>query len=199
MASACSKCCAAAHQLRSRGTFSPKNTTSGLSTLPQRQQTALRRRKKSAFSRRRRRRPRIGGVQIEPVGVHPTQVILQLRRATLLPLATHAADQIEPPVQVYHPGTWRPLDCRRSTFWVRRSSLLPIASSAGQGAMRLVRPCPAKAPAIRALTARPIAPARCFLAHEGLIRHRLHPLPFAVGVRDSRGCQSLCCNQRRSI
>src|SRR6202035_1974372 len=50
MASASSKWRQAA-STRSRGTFSPKNTTSGLSTPPQRRQDGAAKREKAAFSR----------------------------------------------------------------------------------------------------------------------------------------------------
>ena len=51
----------------------------------------------------------------------------------------------------------------------------------GECAMGGVRPRPAEAPPAE-LAARPVAPARRLLAHEGLIGHRLRALPFAVGV-----------------
>ena len=102
MASASSRCRMAA-STRSRGTFSPKNTTSGLSTPPQRRQDGTAKDEKSALSRSASPSGASVAVQIEPAGVQPAELVLQLvaRRS---PLATHAADQIEPPVQVDHPG-----------------------------------------------------------------------------------------------
>ena len=46
---------------------------------------------------------RIRCVETEPAGVQPAEFVLQLV-ARHSPLATHAADEIEPPVQVDHPG-----------------------------------------------------------------------------------------------
>jgi hypothetical protein len=51
----------------------------------------------------------------------------------------------------------------------------------GQSAMRVIGPGLMNAPPADE-AARPIAPARLFLAHEGLVGHRLRPLPLAVGV-----------------
>ena len=51
----------------------------------------------------------------------------------------------------------------------------------GQSAMRVVGLGLTNAPPADE-AARPIAPAGLFLAHEGLIGHRLRPFPLAVGV-----------------
>ncbi len=120
-----------------------------------------------------------GCVQIEPVGVEPAELVLQLfaRRS---PLAIHAADKIDPAVQVDHPRAagrlMQPVDVLGENELDSALRLEP-----GQGVMSVVRPRPANAsPADEA--ARPIASASLFAAHEGLEGHRLRALPLALSV-----------------
>ena len=122
---------------------------------------------------------RIGRVEPEPAGVEPAELVLEFvaRRSLLAP---HAADEVEPPVQVDHFGAagrlMQPVDvlCQEKLAPARR--LEP-----GERAVRVIRPGRADAPPADE-AARPVAPARRLLAHEGLIGHRLPPLPLAVGV-----------------
>ena len=164
---------------RSRGTFSPKNTTSGLSTPPQRRHGGMTKDEKSAPSRSASPSGRFRCVKIEPVGIEPAKFVLQFD-ARRSPLAIHAADEIDPPVQVDHP--------RAASRLVQPIHVLgqkKLASARrlelGQSAMRVVgRSLTNEPPADEA--ARPIAAARLFLAHEGLIGHRLGAFPLALGV-----------------
>src|SRR5271170_2868474 len=118
-------------------------------------------------------------VQIEPVGVQPAEVVLQLF-AGRSQLAIHAADKIDPAVQVDHPRVagrlMQPVDVLGENELDSAHRLEP-----GQGAMSVVRPRLANAPPA-AEAARPIAPTGLFVAHEGLEGHRLRALPLAVGV-----------------
>ena len=83
-------------------------------------------------------------------------------------------------MQVDHPGASGRL--MQPVHILGQKDLAPAHGlEPGQGAMRSVRSGAANAsPSDKA--ARPIAPARRFVAHEGLIGHRLLPLPLTVGV-----------------
>ncbi len=125
-------------------------------------------------------------VEIKPVRVQPAEVVLQ-RLARRSRLAIHAADAIDPPVQVDHPFAAGRLV---QPVHVLRQQQLGSAPrlERGQSAVRVVGLSPTHEPPADE-TARPIAPPRRFLAHEGLIGHRLGALPLPVRVaivRDAR-------------
>ena len=92
----------------------------------------------------------------------------------------HASDEIDPTVQVDDPRAARRL---MQAVHVLGDEELNSAHrfEPGQGAVSIIgfsltnEPPADEAP-------RPIAPARLFFAHEGLIGHRLRPLPLTVGV-----------------
>ena len=178
---------------RSRGTFSPKNTTSGLSTPPQRRQAGTRRRKSRPLRDRRRHRahpPR----QDEPVRVQALSSSCSSSRGDRA--AAHAADEIEPSRAGRSPALLPAAWCSRSTFWVSRSSLLPIASSRARARWASLGR-PGESAASRSGCA-PNSAGASFLAHEGLIGHRLAPASSCRRRRGNRGCLTACCSPRPS-
>ena len=122
---------------------------------------------------------RDGGVEREPFGIQPFELVLQ-RLARRDALAAHAADVIDAAMQVDHRcaagGLMQPVDVLGQQDLALAHRLEPR-----QRAMGVVRPGPADAPPADQ-AARPVAPARRLLAHEGLKGHRRRALPGAVGV-----------------
>ena len=180
---------------RSRGTFSPKNTTSGLSTPPQRRQDGTAKEEKSAPSRSASPSgASVASRSSQPAFSRPSSSCSSSRGD--LALAIHAADAIDPPVQVDDP---RAAGRLMQPVHVLGQKKLDSARrfEPGQSAMRVVRPGLTNAPPADE-AARPIAPARLLLAHEGLIGHRLRAVSIGRRRRDSRECPNSCCSPRRS-
>ena len=116
---------------------------------------------------------------MKPVRVQPTEVVLQLfaRRPRL---AIRAADAIDPSVQVDHPFAASRLVQPVHILRQQKLGSSPRLER-GQSAMRVVGlSLTHDPPADEA--ARPVAAARLFLAHEGLVGHRLGAFPLAVRV-----------------
>ena len=178
MASAWARCWLAASTF-SRGTFSPKNTTSGFSTPPHCRQGGTIKAEKIGIFQIGVAVRRIGRVQIDPGGIEPGQLVLKFG-AGHASLAAHAADQIEPAMQVDDAGAAgslvQPIDV------LGQQELAAVHRlQTREGSMRIVRLGAAEA-APTDHAAGPIALARQRVAHEGLIGHRLGALPIAVGV-----------------
>ena len=122
---------------------------------------------------------RVCRLEREPARVAAGEFALEVRPRRKR-AAAHAADPIEPPVQVDHPLA----PCRlMQPVHVLGQEMVRLAQlfEPGQRAVGGVRlSCMKTAPADQA--SRPIAAARGLARHEGLIGHRLGPLPLTVGV-----------------
>ena len=109
----------------------------------------------------------------------PAESILHLL-AHHLQSAPHAADQVEPAVQVDHAvvagGLMEPIDVLGQNDLGSAHHL-----KACQGPMGVIRDSPAEPPPSDHAP-RPIAPARCVIAHEGLVGDGLRALPVSIGV-----------------
>ena len=104
------------------------------------------------------------------------------------PPAIHAAHEIDASVQVDHPRAARRLVQPIHVLGQQKLASAPRLEP-GQRAMRVVGLSPTNEPPADE-AARPIAAARLFLAHEGLIGHGLGAFPLALGVaivRDPEG------------
>jgi hypothetical protein len=116
---------------------------------------------------------------VTPCRIEPVELVLKLG-TWRPPLTPHAADQIEPAVQVDHAGAACHL--MKPVNVLGQQQFAPVHFfQAGERAMGVVRPGAAEAPPPDH-AARPITSARRLIAHEGLIGHRLHALPIAVGI-----------------
>ncbi len=137
---------------------------------------------------RRRKNPRapdrlavrcIRGIERQPCRIGAAKIVLKLV-ARRLAAAAHAADKIEPAVQVDDlPVAGRlmqPIDVLG-----QQHPALAVRLEPGQRMMRIVRPRLAEPPPADQ-AARPIAPARMLVRHEGLEVDRLGPLPVALAV-----------------
>src|SRR6266702_859528 len=122
---------------------------------------------------------RIRGIERQPLRICTAKRILEFV-ARRLPAAAHAADQIKPAMQIDHLpvtcGLMQPVD-----ILGQEQLALPVGLDTSERMMRSVRPGLAEPPPSDQ-AARPIAPARMLLGHEGLEVDRLGPLPVAVAV-----------------
>ena len=122
---------------------------------------------------------RVRGVERQPLRIGAAKCILEFV-ARRLAAAAHAADQIEPAVQIDHlpvaGGLMQPVDVLGQQHLAP-----PVRLEPGQRMMRIVRTRLAEAPPADQ-AARPVALARRLFRHEGLEVDRLGPLPVAMAV-----------------
>jgi hypothetical protein len=122
---------------------------------------------------------RIGGIQIEPTWVQSRQLVLKLI-PRCLPSAPHAANKIQPAMQVDYTlvagSLMQPIDVLGEHEFGSAHRLKPR-----EGPMRRVRARPAE-PLPSDQAARPIALARRLLGHESLVGHRRLTFPLAIDI-----------------
>ena len=122
---------------------------------------------------------RVRSIERQPFRVGAAKRILEFV-ARHLAAAAHAANQVEPSVQIDHlpmaGGLMQPVDILGQQHLAPPARLEP-----GKCMMRIVRLRLAEPPPADQ-AARPVAPARMLFGHEGLEVDRLGPLPVAVAV-----------------